>query len=87
MPEGGQIKMNITQRSKNGSNIIITDEGKGIKNNLLKKVFNPLYTDKADGIGLGLSLCRDLISRHGGTIVAKSKLTKGTTIEIELPPV
>jgi signal transduction histidine kinase len=87
MPQGGQIEMTINQRSTNGAKIIIADEGKGIKENRLKKVFDPLYTDKADGVGLGLSLCRDLISRHGGTISAKSKATKGTIIEIELPPV
>ena len=60
-------------------------KGKGIKENRLKKVFDPLYTDKTDGVGLGLSLCRDLISRHGGTISAKRKAIKGTIIEIELP--
>ena len=85
MPQGGQIEMTINQRSTNGVKIIIADEGKGIKENRLKKVFDPLYTDKTDGVGLGLSLCRDLISRHGGTISAKRKAIKGTIIEIELP--
>ena len=87
MPQGGKIEMNITQRAINGINIVIDDEGKGIADNRLEKVFDPLYTDKVEGVGLGLSLCRDLITRHGGTIVAKSKNTKGTIFEIDLPPV
>ena len=56
-----------------------------LKPQIIKKVFDPLYTDRKEGIGLGLSLCKDLISRHGGTIFAASIFGEGTTIEIELP--
>ena len=85
MPKGGKIEMKINQDPSKSVKISIMDEGTGIKKALLKTVFDPLYTDKAEGVGLGLSLCRDLISRHGGTIIAKSELGLGTTIEIELP--
>ena len=85
MPKGGKIEMKINQDPSKSVKISIKDEGTGIKKHLLKTVFDPLYTDKAEGVGLGLSLCRDLISRHGGTIIAKSELGLGTTIEIELP--
>ena len=56
-----------------------------IKEHLIDKIFEPLYTDKKDGIGLGLSLCKDLISRHGGSIHALSKLNHGTKIIIKIP--
>ena len=85
MPKGGKIEMKINQDPSKSVKISIKDEGTGIKKHLLKTVFDPLYTDKPEGVGLGLSLCRDLISRHGGTIIAKSELGLGTTIEIELP--
>ena len=85
MPKGGKIEMKINQDPSKSVKISIKDEGTGIKKALLKTVFDPLYTDKPEGVGLGLSLCRDLISRHGGTIIAKSELGLGTTIEIELP--
>ena len=51
----------------------------------MNRIFEPLFTNKKEGVGLGLSLCRELVTRHGGTIKAKSLPNKGTTIEIELP--
>ena len=86
MPQGGKIEMTVTQAPNKAVTIIISDQGKGIDKNRLKKIFEPLYTDKPEGVGLGLSLCRDLISRHGGSIIAKSKDSSGTSIEISLPP-
>ena len=77
--------MNISLDPTKTVKITITDQGKGIDENYLNKIFDPLFTDKDDGIGLGLSLCRDLISRHGGKISAKSKISLGTTIEIDIP--
>ncbi|MDG0965645.1 MAG: ATP-binding protein, partial [Opitutales bacterium] len=85
MTKGGKIEMKITHDLTHSVKISIQDEGTGIPKHLLEKVFDPLFTDKAEGVGLGLSLCRDLISRHGGTIFAKGDVGIGTTIEIELP--
>lgn len=85
MSKGGRIEMMITQDLSQSVKISIKDEGIGIPKHLLETVFDPLFTDKAEGVGLGLSLCRDLISRHGGSIIAKCNVGLGTTIEIELP--
>lgn len=85
MPNGGSISLVIKQMDDNLAEIIITDEGIGIEEHLLDKIFDPLVTDKKDGIGLGLSLCRDLISRHGGSIRASSEKDKGTKIIIQIP--
>jgi len=85
MPNGGSISLVIKQMDDNLAEIIITDEGIGIEEHLLDKIFDPLVTDKKDGIGLGLSLCRDLISRHGGSIRASSEKDKGTIIIIQIP--
>jgi signal transduction histidine kinase len=85
MPNGGKIQMNINPGSTNMIKINISDEGEGIDKNKITKIFDPLYTDKDEGVGLGLSLCKDLISRHGGTIKAISGQTIGATIEIEIP--
>ena len=82
MPEGGEIKMEISLTNSEMVEIIITDQGKGIEEDYLQKIFDPLYTDKEDGIGLGLSLCRDLVSRHGGKVEASSKVGTGTKIKI-----
>ena len=85
MPNGGKIQMNISHGSTNMIKINISDEGEGIEENKITKIFDPLYTDKDEGVGLGLSLCKDLISRHGGTIKAISGQPHGATIEIEIP--
>jgi C4-dicarboxylate-specific signal transduction histidine kinase len=85
MPNGGIIEMDLEKTPNDTIKISISDEGKGIKPHVISKIFNPLYTDKKEGIGLGLSLCKDLISRHGGSIFAASIFGKGTTIEIDLP--
>jgi signal transduction histidine kinase len=85
MPDGGKINL-LTSKLENGQVLIsISDQGIGIKQKDIKKVFDPLFTDKEDGVGLGLSLCRELVTRHGGTIEAKSEKNQGTTIEIVLP--
>ena len=73
MNEGGKIIMNISMDPTKTVKITIADQGKGIDENYLNKIFEPLFTDKDDGIGLGLSLCRDLISRHGGKSLQKVK--------------
>jgi signal transduction histidine kinase len=85
MPKGGVIELRVTQIKDNWAELIIIDSGQGIKEHLIDKIFEPLYTDKKDGIGLGLSLCKDLISRHGGSIHALSKLNHGTKIIIKIP--
>ena len=64
--------------------INIQDNGPGIAPDNLGKVFEPLYTSKPKGIGLGLSLCKQIIENHGGTITMTSKEGKGTTVNIEL---
>lgn len=85
MPDGGTINL-VTSKLENGQVLIsISDQGIGIEQKDIKKIFDPLFTDKEDGVGLGLSLCRELVTRHGGTIIAKSKRHQGTTIEITLP--
>ena len=85
MPEGGKISL-VARKLENGQILIsISDQGIGIKQKDIKKIFDPLFTNKEDGVGLGLSLCRELVTRHGGTIMAKSEKNQGTTIEIVLP--
>lgn len=69
--------------------IIISDEGFGIPKKDLTNVFNKFYrverTQKSQGIGLGLSICKGIIEAHKGKILLDSVENKGTTISIELP--
>ena len=59
--------------------------GGGIKDEELPKIFEPLYTTKSKGTGLGLAVCQQIVAKHGGNIGVMSKLDKGTTFTVTLP--
>ena len=65
--------------------IYIKDNGSGIDDGDLKKIFEPFFTTKAKGIGLGLTVCSQIIRLHEGVIDVKSKKGKGTTVAVTLP--
>ena len=65
--------------------VIVTDNGVGIPETDIKKIFQPLFTTKTKGTGLGLAIVAGMVQRHGGLITAESKLGEGTTFKIELP--
>lgn len=65
--------------------IAVTDTGVGIPSENLKKVFEPLFSTKAKGIGLGLALARILAEEHGGNIQVDSQVGKGSTFTVRLP--
>jgi len=65
--------------------ISIADTGEGITPDNMKKLFQPLFTTKARGIGLGLTVCKNLTEANGGRIEVESKVGKGTRFAIFLP--
>jgi signal transduction histidine kinase len=66
--------------------IEFSDSGTGIKESILKKIFSPFFTTKTGGTGLGLPVCKKIISEnHRGTINITSQKKKGTTVTIRLP--
>jgi signal transduction histidine kinase len=84
MPEDG--KLTIVVREKGSfMEVEISDTGSGIAKENMGKIFDPLYTMKAKGIGLGLAVCKSIIDRHEGQINVASEVGKGSTFLIELP--
>ena len=79
-----EIKVNVCKK-QNWVTIEVSDNGKGIPSNIQNRVFEPLYSSKKDGFGLGLSLCYELISKHRGSIEIKKSTPYGTTFLIRLP--
>lgn len=65
--------------------ISVSDTGAGISRDHLEKIFRPFYTTKRGGTGLGLSLCRRIISQHGGTLAVESEVNKGSRFIVRLP--
>ncbi|MEM2160799.1 MAG: HAMP domain-containing sensor histidine kinase [Candidatus Nitrosotenuis sp.] len=81
MDEKGTISIKIAGYTKHVI-IEITDSGPGIQEDILPYIFDPLFTTKQRGTGLGLSSCKNIITQHGGTISAKNN---PTTFTINLP--
>ncbi len=65
--------------------IQIKDNGRGIREEVLNRIFDPFYTTKESGTGLGLSISFRIIKDHDGEIKVRSEVRKGTTMTIELP--
>jgi len=84
MPDGGKM---IVGALFSDTNLIvyIEDTGIGISGSIRDKIFDPFVTDKADGVGLGLSICHKIISAHRGSINLKSEEGTGSRFEIVLP--
>lgn len=84
--EGGTLMIKTYSRSEDNMVIIeVTDTGKGIPPEVLNNIFNPFFTTKDKGVGLGLSIVHKIISYHQGTIEARNNLEKGVTFTIKLP--
>lgn len=84
MPDGGTLSV-ISLKSGKQVAINIADTGEGIDQDDLDKVFEPFYSTKAQGTGLGLALCKKIVEEHGGTIAIKSIRSNGTTVTMTFP--
>jgi len=84
MPNGGTLTMSTCWRDR-FIEIRVADTGVGIPQENLERIFEPLFTTKARGIGLGLSIVRTLVERHSGAIEVESEVGEGTIFTIKLP--
>ena len=100
MPDGGQLtitaaapgdQLPVTSEQSPISNlqspisISITDTGCSIPEENMEKIFEPLFTTKAKGIGLGLAVSKNLVEANGGSIEMESEMGKGSTFTVKLP--
>ena len=84
MPDKGTLTISSC-KTRERVEIVFADTGTGIPEETLKKIFTPLFTTKAQGMGFGLAICKRVIEAHGGTITVKTAVNKGTTFTITLP--
>jgi signal transduction histidine kinase len=91
MPEGGVlgITAGISGPERGGlqaaANIRVADTGTGISPENMEKLFQPLFTTKPKGIGLGLVVCKNLVEANGGDIAVESRPDEGTVFTMTLP--
>jgi len=80
----GEISL-TTRAVQNGVAVTIADNGPGIPEENMENIFDPLFTTKPEGAGLGLSICLNILQRLGGHISVKSEPEKGAVFTVELP--
>ena len=84
MPNGGRVTI-VATHDRDYVTISVEDSGVGIPEENLGKLFNPFFTTKTRGQGLGLAVCKRLVEAQKGTITVKSELGRGSTFMIKIP--
>ncbi len=84
MPDGGTLTVSTFSDPK-GIQVSVRDSGKGIPKSKLDRIFDPFYTTKTRGTGLGLPICRRVVEAHHGRISASSRSGQGAEFSIQLP--
>ena len=82
--DGGHVQIILQQEGKMAA-IHVCDNGLGISENTLHQIFDPFYTTKEDGTGLGLPLCQKIIDDHQGQISVTSEVGVGSVFTVRLP--
>jgi two-component system NtrC family sensor kinase len=85
MPEGGKLR--VSTHLAEGGRLVATfaDTGQGIAPEHIDRIFEPFFSTKEGGTGLGLSVSYNVVKRHGGEITVDSTLGEGSKFTIELP--
>ncbi len=84
MPKGGTLTIK-SERSNGNLEFVFSDTGVGMSRKTMKKLWTPLFTTKAKGMGFGLPICKRIITAHEGTISIKSSFGKGATFTLTIP--
>ncbi|MEM4700958.1 MAG: PAS domain S-box protein, partial [Candidatus Bathyarchaeia archaeon] len=84
MPKGGTLTIKCRKRGAKVE-FVVSDTGVGMSKETMKKLWTPLFTTKARGMGFGLSICKRFVEAHGGIITVESSLGKGSTFTVTLP--
>lgn len=84
MPEGGSLTVTGTA-SDDEATLVVSDTGVGVSEENMSKLFQPLFTTKAKGTGLGLAVCKRIVEAHRGEITVESEEGEGTSLTIKIP--
>jgi PAS domain S-box-containing protein len=84
MPKGGTLTI-TSERLNNNVEFTFKDTGVGISKEIVDKIFTPLFTTKARGMGFGLPICKRNVEAHGGRITVRSRLGMGTAFTVTVP--
>ena len=87
--EDGKRELHIStvRADPEGVRVAVRDTGPGLRPESLRRLFEPFYTTKPDGMGMGLSICRSIIESHGGRFWASPRVPCGTVFQFTAPGV
>jgi signal transduction histidine kinase len=85
LPPGGVVTVSVDRPDGGPAAVSVRDNGPGIAAGVRERLFQPFVTGKADGVGLGLSICKRLVEAHGGSISAGDAPGGGTVVRFTLP--
>ena len=85
MPSAERRIMVSSARDGEIAELAVSDVGPGIPDEKLKEVFNPFFTTKPQGMGMGLSIARTIVETHGGQLSAENRPGRGAMFRIRLP--
>ena len=86
-PGERRLLIRTARDERRGVGISVVDNGPGIPPEKLERVFEPFFTTKTQGLGLGLSVCRTIISAHGGRLWASNNDARGARFQFTIPAI
>jgi signal transduction histidine kinase len=84
MPRGGLLTLEA-KAAGGKMDVIVADTGEGIPKEILPRIFEPYFTTKTRGVGLGMTIARRIVEAHGGTLTVDSTVGQGTRFQITIP--
>jgi signal transduction histidine kinase len=81
----GERLLVVSTATHGDARIEVRDRGSGIAQDALARVFEPFVTTRRDGLGLGLAICRSIVTAHGGSLSAVNNPERGATFVVSLP--
>jgi signal transduction histidine kinase len=85
--ENGERVLSLRSEVHDSGSVMVSveDTGKGVEPNAIDRIFNPLFTTKAHGMGMGLAICRSIIDAHGGRLWMTANLPRGAIFHFTVP--
>jgi signal transduction histidine kinase len=80
-----ELSISTTQGQRSEILVAVQDSGPGLAPERLERVFEPFYTTKSTGVGMGLSICRSIINAHGGRLWAEANRPRGAIFQFTVP--
>jgi signal transduction histidine kinase len=85
MPGGGTVAVRTARAADGGAEVTVADSGSGIPPEQLERIFDPFFSTKSGGTGLGLAFTLQVLKEHGGTVRCQSEVSRGTTFSVCIP--